>query len=111
MEYTFTLNIKDIQRLIIAMTECQLDKKISKYDAEPIINRLTCIHNMCNKDNNYNVYITVDSNNIIHGLSKSNMVYILLDLLKEERMRKLMGKDNYYDCIYKLCDYFGLLKE
>ena len=60
---TFNLNTHDIQRLVIALIMYHVynkDSVITKDDVDRISAKLTELNNMCTKENNYTLKITVE---------------------------------------------------
>jgi len=61
MKIEFKLHTYDIQYLDIAMIMYRPDTVIKRDDIERIKNKLSELNNLCTKENNYTINVTVES--------------------------------------------------
>lgn len=56
----FNLHTYDIQYLVIALISYKSDSVLTEADIKRLIDNLSMINNLCTKDNNYTLSITVN---------------------------------------------------
>ena len=61
MKMEFKLHTYDIQLLDIALIHYRADGVLTKEDNERLRNKLMELNNLCNKENDYTLHITVES--------------------------------------------------